>query len=257
MSTIFFDVDGTLLTSQHVISEKTIQTLHKLRELGHELVIATGRNLGSLKYSGILKQFEWDGYILCNGQVILNREFELVFLEEMTPSSIHKIIDTCNEEGICCTLETMEDWYLIQEQTDYVREAHDFFNEPYPVQKTYHESDHIVMVLLYAPKGYDFKKFMAIDEINVKVGKSTDADVSKVGCHKMLGIEEYKKRYGVKHSVAFGDGSNDSDMLMGVDLGISMGNGSLSCKEASDYVTKSNDEEGITFAVEHFNYFMF
>lgn len=255
MSTIFFDVDGTLLTSQHIISEMTLHTLKKLREANHQLVISTGRNLGSLKQSGILEQFDFDGYILSNGQVILNHQFELVFLEEMTPASIHKMIDTCNEEGICCTLETIDDWYLIQEQTDFVREAHDYFNETYPQQKAYDENDPIVMAILYAPKGYDFKKFLAMEELNVRVGKSTDADVSKANFHKMVGIEEYKKRFGVTHSIAFGDGSNDSDMLKGVDIGIAMGNATQSCKDASDFVTKSNDCEGITFACAHFSLF--
>lgn len=253
MSTIFFDVDGTLLTTKHVVSSLTIETLHQLRNKGHELVIATGRNLGSLKHSGVLDQFDWDGYILNNGQVILNKNFELEYLEEMSSKSLHKIIETCEEEGIFCTFETMDEWYIIQEPNDIVRESHDFFNEPYPKQKVYDEKDQIVMVILYAPYGYSYDKFIAMEELNVKVGNSTYADVSKVGCHKMKGIEEYKKRFHVQHSIAFGDGSNDSDMLQGVDIGIAMGNGASCCKKASDFVTKSNDEEGITYACQHFS----
>ena len=49
---IFFDIDGTLLTSHHKMSEQTILTLNELQKAGHKIVIATGRNYGSVQRTG-------------------------------------------------------------------------------------------------------------------------------------------------------------------------------------------------------------
>ena len=53
--------------------------------------------------------------------------------------------------------------------------------------------------------------------------------------------------------MAFGDGNNDIAMLNHVKIGVAMGNADISVKEASDFVTKSVNEDGIYFALENFS----
>ena len=52
--------------------------------------------------------------------------------------------------------------------------------------------------------------------------------------------------------IAFGDGYNDISMIQYAGLGIAMENGKEETKAAADYVTLSNDEEGIYIALDHF-----
>ena len=52
--------------------------------------------------------------------------------------------------------------------------------------------------------------------------------------------------------MAFGDGENDLSMIQEAEIGVAMENGIQSLKEAADYVTLSNDEDGVAAAIEHF-----
>ena len=59
------------------------------------------------------------------------------------------------------------------------------------------------------------------------------------------------EHYGLsaKQAVAFGDSDVDVDMLQYCGLGVAMGNAPRQVKEAADYVTASNDEEGVYIAL--------
>ena len=52
--------------------------------------------------------------------------------------------------------------------------------------------------------------------------------------------------------MAFGDGSNDMDMIRRVGFGVAMENGIDEIKEAADYITETNDEHGVAKAIEKF-----
>jgi hydroxymethylpyrimidine pyrophosphatase-like HAD family hydrolase len=56
-----------------------------------------------------------------------------------------------------------------------------------------------------------------------------------------------------KHTIAFGDGGNDTSMILQAGIGIAMGNAIEELKQQADYVTTSVDEDGIFNALQHFN----
>ena len=62
------------------------------------------------------------------------------------------------------------------------------------------------------------------------------------------------ERYGYakEDTFAFGDAFNDKDMLLTVGHGIAMGNGDRSIKDIAEFVTKSVDENGIEWALKHY-----
>ena len=59
---------------------------------------------------------------------------------------------------------------------------------------------------------------------------------------------------GIKREeiMACGDGDNDADMLREVGLGVAMENAIDTVKEAADYITVSNNEQGAAKAIERF-----
>ncbi len=52
--------------------------------------------------------------------------------------------------------------------------------------------------------------------------------------------------------MAFGDHYNDIDMLKGVGIGVAMGNAQDEVKAAADFVTKTNEKNGIYEGLKHF-----
>lgn len=245
-----FDIDGTLLPSNHQITESTLNTLKTLQERGHKIVVATGRNFGSVKDSGVIEMFDWDGYVLNNGQCVLDKDFNEVFVEKMDPELVQKVIDITNQEGLVCLLERVKDWFIVQDASESTKVTHDFFRVSLPEKNDYDPSMEIVMFIVYAPKGYDYKPYKELKELQVDEGNSEYADIVKAGYHKYKGIEKMLEYFNIKKSVCFGDGSNDVQMIKGATIGVAMGNACQSAKDASDFITLSCNHDGITYACE-------
>ena len=63
----------------------------------------------------------------------------------------------------------------------------------------------------------------------------------------------HKKQQNLHFSImACGDGNNDFEMVKMAGVGVAMENGEESLKEVADFVTKTNDEEGVAYAIEYF-----
>lgn len=249
-----FDIDGTLLQSNHLVSKKTIDTLNRLQKLGHKIIIATGRNFSSAKSTGIFDSVKWDAYVLNNGQCVLDHQFQPIFIETMTQKEVQSIIDVSNQEGLVCLLERMYDLFLVQEANEWVKKTHQFLNIEIPPQKEYDSSMDIIMAIVYAPKGYDYKEFRNIKTIRVDEGMSHYADLVRAEYHKYIGIEKCLDYFNLDKSVCFGDGMNDIDMIREATIGVAMGQGVQEVKDCSDFITKSCDCDGIAYACEQLGF---
>ena len=71
--TFCFDIDGTLRDNvNHEVSSSTKLALDTLKEMGYKLIISTGRAYDSLKRTKINELIDWDGFVLNNGQLLLD-----------------------------------------------------------------------------------------------------------------------------------------------------------------------------------------
>ena len=82
------------------------------------------------------------------------------------------------------------------------------------------------------------------NNIEVNAARANKGDALKALC-AMLGVD-------VAHSMAFGDGSNDLTMLRAAGIGVAMGNAAPEVQAAADYVTRTNEEGGVSAALEKF-----
>ena len=53
-------------------------------------------------------------------------------------------------------------------------------------------------------------------------------------------------------AICCGDGFNDKSMIEYAGVGVAMGNAQPVVKEVADYITKSNDEDGIVHVIDKF-----
>ena len=56
----------------------------------------------------------------------------------------------------------------------------------------------------------------------------------------------------ISQTIACGDGNNDLTMIETAGLGVAMGNATETLKKAADYITASNDEDGIVQVIDKF-----
>ena len=69
--------------------------------------------------------------------------------------------------------------------------------------------------------------------------------MSKFVPNSALGVE-------IKDTMAFGDGSNDMSMIRAAGIGVAMANADEALKAAADYITDTNDADGVAKAMEKF-----
>ena len=79
-------------------------------------------------------------------------------------------------------------------------------------------------------------------------------DITAQGADKGKGILAIAAHEGLdpRYTIAFGDGGNDTSMILQAGIGIAMGNAIPDLKRQADYVTSSVDEDGILGALRHY-----
>ena len=77
-------------------------------------------------------------------------------------------------------------------------------------------------------------------------------EINTAGVNKGTGLVNLGKVLGIKREeiMAFGDGDNDIVMLKEVGIGVAMANAEDKVKETADYITLSNEEDGVAEAIE-------
>ena len=93
-----------------------------------------------------------------------------------------------------------------------------------------------------------------IEDITVVSGAPHNLEVNLARVSKSSGLEALGNILGISmHSMmACGDSENDMEMIRDVGFGVAMGNGSESVKKAARFITKSNEEDGVAFAIQQY-----
>ncbi len=89
-------------------------------------------------------------------------------------------------------------------------------------------------------------------KLTSSIGKSLE--ISDISCTKGTAIRFLCQQEGIDlaRTAAFGDSDNDEDMLRTVGCGVAMGNAKESARQAADFVTASNEEDGVAAFIEQY-----
>lgn len=248
------DVDGTLLTNDKTVTEKTQKALKELKNRGILLGIASGRSVESslqfLQEWGIEQDVSF--LIGMNGSTIYNvrqkKKEEFYLLDGET---ILEIIEHFKD----CKVEFM----AMRGNNRYVMHSTE---ESRKHAKMFYENE-IVIDFQTELKGKKFNKLLlrtAVEDMAevVKVSK-TFSSPQYVGIqtekhlfeyfdshiNKGVGIEKVCQQFGVniENVVAFGDSLNDKEMLQKVGLGIAMKNANDEVKTVAKKISEYTNEE--------------
>ncbi|TLG75365.1 HAD-IIB family hydrolase [Culicoidibacter larvae] len=73
------DLDGTIAFKDHMMHDEDVAMVHKLRESGHYMAVATGRDMNGMLEFDQRIQVPFDYYILSNGALIMDRDFNVIY----------------------------------------------------------------------------------------------------------------------------------------------------------------------------------
>lgn len=270
---IALDLDGTLFNSQSQISAHNIDTIKKANEAGATVVISTGR-----PYSGLpFEQLKGSGIrfaITTNGSAIYEIESgKCLFEEAMDEEIILPILDFLLTKDIHMDAFIGGKGYTPvqcvaagQKLANPPALKHYILNTRVRVDNLplfIHENHLKVqkMTLNFYPEGGIFKdreevrKYLESNPAVTTVSggynnlEFTRADVNKgVGLQKMAQLLDIP----VAQTMAVGDTENDLAIIRAAGVGVAMGNATAAVKSAADYITTSNDEDGVATAIAHF-----
>lgn len=249
ISAIFFDVDGTLLDSKsHQVPPSTIEALKLLKQKGYKLALATGRNFDACKKTGITEMIDWDGYVTSNGQQLYDEKQHCFYHYVMDPKVVLQIENIVIEDGLNMQFEGRPDFMRFVPDENVIA-AHTFFKLPIPSIVKPYEGEDVDMILVYAPKGYNYQKFKNIDGTLVMPGESNYADIVSNSHSKHTGIKQMLELWQLPSSyIAFGDSLNDMEMFRHATISVAMGNANVLLKEVATLVTDAVIEDGIFHA---------
>ena len=260
---IVLDVDGTLLNNDHIITARMRATLIKVQQMGIRIVLASGRPThGLLPLAKELDMDKNEGYILSyNGGQIMNVQTgKIVFEKRINPKMLsflerktikhHFSIFTYHGDTILAS--DLSDEHILQEaslnamrlkEVDNFAEEIDF--SPYKCMIV--SDDEKALEQLES----QWKKRLA-GELDVFRSETYFLEVVPTAINKAntLSVLLDKLDVDAESVIAIGDGVCDVTMIQLAGYGIAMGNAQESVKACADYVTLTNDQDGVAVAIE-------
>ena len=259
---IVLDLDGTLTNSKKEISSRNRETLIRIQEQGIRLVLASGRpTYGIVPLANELRMNEFGGFILSyNGGEIINWETKEMMYENVLPNEVVPVLYECARtnhlsiltyDGAEIVTENSQDPYVQKEaflNKMAIRETNDFLTDiTLPVAKC--------LIVGDAGKLIPVESELCIrlqGKINVFRSEPYFPGVGSARYRQGFIPQRTVGNIGMTREevIAIGDGYNDLSMIKFAGMGIAMGNAQEPVKKAADYITLTNDEDGVAEAIE-------
>lgn len=257
------DIDGTLLTDDKKITDLNKECIqHVVKEQGVKFVITSGRMLYSIRK--IYTELGITGLAsCCNGTCFFDENDNLVQDFRVEKQYLPAIIKTARNNNLDLVYIVGNDWYM--ENTD---------NFTYRTKINFYFKDCIVanfdrLIKEIAPNKMvamstdpevlaNFERELrdeGIDESVVVYYRGTNFIEIMPSCaDKSLAIDVLSKSYNipVEQIVAIGDDYNDVNMIQMAGLGVAMANGIDEVKKVADFITLSNEEDGVASVIQKF-----
>lgn len=261
---LVLDLDGTLTNKKKEITEHTRETLIRAQEAGVKIVLASGRpTYGIMPLARQLELDKYEGYILAynGGQIIDCKTGELMYENVLDPAVYPYLYECAKSNGF--QILSYKDEYIISENADDQYVQHEaFLNRMpsktvenfldvinFPVAKCLIVGDPEPLAQLEPVMKKELESKMNVFRSEPFFLELVPKGIDKARCLAVL-LEELGMT--PDEMMACGDGFNDLSMIEYAGLGIAMANAQEVVRQAANYITLSNEEDGVAHAVEKF-----
>ncbi len=284
---LVLDIDGTLTNSRKEITPATAEAIKKIMDMGHAVILASGRPTpGMERYKKELELEKYGGYLLSfNGARVVDCVSGEVIYQKMLPPEIPgQIYEFAKEKeaGIISyylrgnkSEFEKKGGYLekrgIDPQGDYVISG--FEPDEYVLLEARINSMDVITIydftdfisypvnkcLITAPgmlaAGYE-KELQARygDSLSIYRSEEFFLEVMPRAVSKAETLDSMLELIGVKreNTICCGDGFNDISMIRYAGVGVAMANAREEVRREADFVTGSNDEDGLVTVIDRF-----
>lgn len=258
---IAIDLDDTLLNDSHQISQYDLEMIRAARNLGIKLSLITGRNYEAAKQFLDLASFE-DLIGCLNGAYVVDpttEQFLFQFpIEGELCSEMLKDIERANIH-----VNLYHGHKAVSRERNHLT---DYYKALTGVELE------IVGILSEYAQTVDAGKILLIDEpdrlneikgvleqkynefVHFTFSKPRHLEVNSIHASKGNAVKTIAKHYGVllEEVIAIGNDENDISMLEYAGVGIAMDNASDKVKKHAEFITRSNNQSGVGYAINKY-----
>lgn len=265
---IAFDLDGTFLDDEKNIPQRNMEALQAAAEKGIHIAVATGRIMPGVPEA--IRALPFIRYFICiNGAQVYDRvEDKVIYTAEIDEPTAQRVMEYMDTLPVIYDCYQDDCGWMSREMYD---RAEEFVTDPgilrlvkglrRPVpdlKVTLRERGRSVQ------KQQMFFKDIALrdrqlellpdifPELLFTTSVTNNIEINHADAAKGKALKALCSALGfsAEEAMAFGDGSNDIDMLESAGMGVAMANAIPAVLAAADYVTLTNNEAGVADAIE-------
>jgi len=257
------DIDGTLVNNNKDLLPSTKQAVREFTDRGGVFVIATGRPISGIRR--YIKELELDkrgGLLISyNGSFILDTVTEKPILRNFIDTETAKsVVEVANKyklsimtyrDGAAVTERARDEYFMLETRINlldkvYVDSLYDYIDSPVPKFLITGEGDKLAK--------YEVILRSELENVNIFRSEPFFLEIVPKSVSKGASLEFVGKYLNIPKSeiMACGDGFNDISFLNASGLGVAMGNAQRPVLDCADFVTLSNEEDGLGYAIRKF-----
>lgn len=261
---LVLDLDGTLTNSKKEVTSRTVEALLRVQKRGVKIVLASGRpTYGVAPMADKLCLGEYGGYILSyNGGEIINWQTKEIIYENILDPVLIPYLYWCAKKNDFAIVtyhkefvitELPNDKYVLKEallNVMKIKPVEHFLSAiTFPITKC---------MIVGEPNRLIVLEKEMFDQLKGRMGVYRSEpyflELVPKGINKAASLEVLLREIGssADEMIACGDGFNDISMIKLAGMGVAMANAQPEVRESADFITASNDEDGIAQVVEKF-----
>ena len=259
---IVSDMDGTLLNSKEKITKNTSLALQGAMDKGLEVYIVSGRR--SVDIKKFLDRYNLKCKIIgLNGAEITTDDGIYTCPAYIEKEDLIKIVALCVKENVICTLYThneviVNELSTLSSKIYYYLKCYNSYKFARPTKDIVQYIDnysYVCKLEIISPNRTKLNNIKNIlqqnKNIHITSSYSMNLEITHTSINKGSTIDMLSKELDLPASsfIAFGDNLNDIEMIKKAGMGVAVENAVSEVKTVADFITKSNNDDGIAFAL--------
>jgi Cof subfamily protein (haloacid dehalogenase superfamily) len=260
---IVADLDGTLLTSDHVVSPFTEKTIRATLARGVLFTVATGKTFPSTAW--IINLFDIKIPVICgNGTQVFAPDGTILHEDPIPRDCALEAVQIARQRGFTPIASTSmgllaEVWdEHVQNLVNHHEPAPTIVTDlqaalrsdykPYKLVLMHHDPQQVGMLQI------ELERIFAGRAQVLRSGLTTLVEILPAGVTKGTAVDFILDYLNIlpQETMCFGDNCNDLDMIQRAGIGVAMGHAPEDVRRGADYVTDTNDEDGVAHAIRKF-----
>lgn len=256
---VALDIDGTLLNKERRLTPEIKEAIRRVRERGTEVTLCTGRMFrAALPYA---EELELElPLIAYNGGLVMQAETKEILYRRSLPGIYAKQIVRAAREKRFAINYYYEDRLLVEEINEANRLYAEWSKVPLEQVEDLVELPYEPTKILVMGNPEELDVFWAEhrellgEEVYITKSWSSFLEFLHPEATKGKGLAALARHLGIERGevMCMGDSFNDLEMFAYAGLAIAMGNADEAVKKAADYITGTNEENGVAQALEKF-----